>query len=58
MGNKKRNAVSPLLRYLKRRLLGRIIVWIWGRPGGIVVAILGLLIGWSAFSKPDTKKAG
>jgi len=40
-----------------RRLLGRIIIWIWGRPGGIIVAILGLLIGWSAFLKSDTKKA-
>jgi hypothetical protein len=36
-----------------RRLVGKIIVWIWGRPGGAVVAILGLLIGWSAFMKSD-----
>ncbi len=40
-----------------RKLIGKIIVWIWGRPGGIGLALIGLFIGWSAFPKSDSKKA-
>lgn len=39
-----------------RKLVGKIIVWIWGRPGGIVVALVGLLLGWSAFTKSEKKQ--
>ena len=35
-----------------RKLFLKVIAWIWGRPGGIVIALLGLLFGWHALKSP------
>ena len=38
-----------------RKLLDKIVVWLWGRPVGIFLTLLAPLSIWSAFSKSKKK---
>ena len=41
----------------RRVLFKKLLAWIWGYPGGIVLLLLGLLLLWAAF-QPERPDAG